>query len=127
MKKAYLAGGMRGDVSRQIQETCGALLKFLDPKSWEQEFPSPSQYTARDLAAIQEADYVIAFMGPDNPSGYGMSLEVGYAHALKKPIIFLDLLGNDWRSKYFDMVRQVAELRAQSVDDLRNLITAFYA
>ena len=113
--KVYLAGGMHGKLSEAIRLACSDhdWIEWLDPASWQDQFPEPAQYTKRDLAAITEADVVVAFMDPSNPSGYGMLLEVGYAHALGKPICFVDLLGSDWRSKYFGMVRSVARSIAE--------------
>lgn len=102
----YLAGGLKGD----WQDRAAALLgnhEFLDPRSWQDA--DPAVYTARDLAAIRHADAVLVYMSADNPSGFGLSIELGYAAALNKRLIFVDDLGRDWRSRYFDMHRQMAQ------------------
>ena len=111
--KVYLAGGLASDWQHQII-SASSNIEFLDPRTWQH--PSPAVYTERDLAAIRMSDAVFAFMSSANPSGYGMSLEIGYAHALKKPIIFCDLLKEDWRRKYFGMAKVCATYFYEDVD-----------
>lgn len=108
--KVYLAGGMQDG----WQDRFSADFELLDPRSWQD--PDPVVYTARDLAAIRDADAVLAYMDSANPSGYGLSLEVGFAHALGKPVVFVDVIGADWRSRYFGMVRSVSTV-VRSIDD----------
>lgn len=100
--KIYLAGGFTDD----WQDRCKGDHEFLDPRTWQD--PDPAIYTARDLAAIRDCDVLLAHMSSSNPSGFGMSLEVGYAHALGKRVVFVDHIGQDWRSRYFGMVRSIA-------------------
>lgn len=114
MKKVYLAGGMQSPLGKQLRALIGDGVEWLDPADWQAEHPLPEQYTARDLAAIQEADVVLGFMSPDNPSGYGLSLEIGYAHALGKRVVFCDCMGADWRGRYFGMIRSVANVVCHS-------------
>ena len=102
--KVYLAGGMQDG----WQDRFSGDFEFLDPRSWSD--PDPATYTARDLDAIRQADAVLAYMDSANPSGYGLSLEVGFAHALGKPVVFVDALGVDWRSRYFGIVRSVSRV-----------------
>lgn len=47
-------------------------------------------YTVWDLEAIERAHWVFAYLEKDNPGGYALSLEVGYARALGKRIILVD-------------------------------------
>ena len=102
--KVYLAGGLSDDWQDRVPDG----FEFLDPRTWQD--PDPKVYTARDLAAIRESDAVLAYMSSGNPSGFGMSLEVGYAAALGKPIVFVDDIQCDWRSRYFGMVRSVSHV-----------------
>jgi nucleoside 2-deoxyribosyltransferase len=105
VKKIYLAGGMHGN----WQDKAAVLLpgfQTLDPRSWA--VPDPEIYTRRDIAAIKECDAVLAFMEASNPGGHGLCLEVGFAVAMGRPVVFLDGLGDDPRSRYFGMVRQVS-------------------
>jgi nucleoside 2-deoxyribosyltransferase len=110
----YLAGGMRDG----WQELFSELLKeheLLDPRSWSD--PDPAVYTARDLEAIRRCDVVLAYMSSSNPSGFGMSVEIGFAYGLGKKIVFVDHIKNDWRSQYLGMHRQMADVVCDSVFD----------
>lgn len=105
-KVIYLAGGMQSDWRDAASRISGH--RFIDPREMNAGIDDPAIYTENDLAAIREADGVLVFMSPDNPSGYGLSVELGYAHALGKPIAWVDTLGEDWRSRYFGMHRHIA-------------------
>ena len=80
---------------------------FLDPGA--HGLLNPEDYMRWDLGAIRKSDAVLAYMESSNPSGYGMSLEIGYAYALGIPIVFADdFCQTDERSRYFDMARACA-------------------
>lgn len=112
----YLAGGMRSDwQDRLIAKLPSGRITIYDPRS--QTTTDPSEYTAWDLAHVVRADCIVSQMAPDNPSGFGLSVEVGYAYALGKPIIFIDQIQSDWRSKYFDMHRQIAAEVVREIDE----------
>jgi nucleoside 2-deoxyribosyltransferase len=110
----YLAGGMKdGWQERAINLLAGQLdghgldgHEILDPRSWSD--PSPAVYTERDLSAIRRADCLLVHMASTNPSGFGLSVELGYAYALGKKIVFCDEIQGDWRSPYFGMHREMA-------------------
>lgn len=103
--RIYLAGGMKdGWQDRAAVHLAGH--ELLDPRSWST--PDPAVYTARDLEAVRQADAILIHMCSANPSGFGLSVELGYAYALGKRIVFCDEIGGDWRSGYFGMHRQMA-------------------
>lgn len=81
--------------------------ELLDPRSWSD--PDPVVYTERDLSAIRRADALLVHMSSGNPSGFGLSIELGYAYGLGKRIVFCDEIGADWRSNYFGMHRVMAD------------------
>lgn len=119
--KVYPAGGMRTTWQDEIIAAMPDV-EFLDPR--KHGLSDPADYTAWDLDAVRRADAIVAGMSADNPSGYGLSLEVGFAHGLGTPIVFLDLLGTDWRGRYFDMHRQVSQsvtTVAEAIEALRRL------
>ena len=63
-------------------------IQFFDPM-----FEAPDNedaYTLRDFWQIRNSDIVFAYMSAGNPSGYGLSVEIGYAAAFNKVIIFAD-------------------------------------
>ena len=92
-------------------------VEVLDPRSWANLCPNAYEYTRRDLNAIASCDAVLAYMDSSNPSGFGMSLEIGYAYAKEKHVFFVDAISQDWRSRYFDMVRTVSDSTHFSVED----------
>jgi hypothetical protein len=50
----------------------------------------PAEYTAWDLNAISECDWLCAFLESSNPSGYALALEIGFAKACAKKILLVD-------------------------------------
>lgn len=114
--KIYIAGQMNSNSG--WQDTLAALLpghEFIDPRT--HGLTNPSEYTAWDLEGIRRSDIVIAFMSSENPSGYGLNLEVGYAYALGRPTIFIDQIGKDWRDKYFGMARSVSTVVVYTIEE----------
>lgn len=104
--KVYLAGGMKSTWQDEVILWLPDGVKVYDPR--HHGLSSPSEYTRWDLDHIEKSDAVISQMSSDNPSGFGLSVEIGFAHALGKRIIFIDKIEDDWRSRYFDMHRQIA-------------------
>jgi len=126
----YLAGGLKGgwrdvqvELLRKIARERDVQLTVLDPRAWQDECSTPELYTIRDLEAVRACDVLLFTMGPSNPSGYGLSVEVGYAAALGKRIVFLDVLNDDWRSRYFGMHRVMSTV----VTDWRALADEVFA
>ena len=111
----YLAGGMKDG----WQDEIAPLLSdhtLLDPRSWST--PDPVIYTAKDLEAIRECDCILVNMRSSNPSGFGLSIELGYGYAYKKLIIFCDEIKSDWRTGYFNMHRQMATVVCTSLQEV---------
>ncbi len=124
----YLAGGMRNGPTRdRIKAALRALgVVTLDPNHWADECKNdPQLYTNRDIEEIRKCDFVVAFMTRDNPSGYGLNFEIGYAVGIEKPVLFLNLLGNDARQRYFGMASVSARthnLLHPFLDNLRDWV-----
>lgn len=100
----YLAGGMKSNWQDKVIKSCN-LHSFIDPR--KHGLLNELDYTPWDLDGVRKSDLVIAYMDSENPSGYGLSLEVGYAHAYQKTIWYVCEDKND-RQKYFGMVRACA-------------------
>lgn len=99
--KIYLCGGMHDKWQDKVIEGFPQH-EFLDPRS--HGLKDEREYTDWDLKAIREADAVLAYMNNDNPSGFGLNLEIGFARALGVPVhLAIEDLG--FRSKYFGMAR----------------------
>lgn len=106
-KTIYLAGGFRSGWQARAKEY---LLDFylLDPSLHNLE--DPKEYTEWDLNAVRNSDIVLANMESTNPGGYALALEVGFAKALSKYIILVDQIEDPKVDRYFEMVRQVADI-----------------
>jgi nucleoside 2-deoxyribosyltransferase len=105
-RKIYLAGGFNSGW-QQIARDLLPGYHLLDPS--QHDLADPLAYTAWDLRAVQECDILLANMEESNPAGYALSLEIGYAKALGKQILFVDQVNDPKRSRYFEMIRQVAD------------------
>lgn len=114
--KVYLAGGMKSGWQQRVKEAVPQH-QYLDPST--HGLDEETQYTLWDLRAICSADILFVYFEANNPSGYGLSLEVGYGAALGKHIILVD----EKSRSDFDVGRRLGMLRAcshvvvQSLDD----------
>ena len=57
---------------------------YLDPR--KHGLTKVEDYVRRDLEMVAECDLVVAYLEASNPSGIGLSVELGYAKALGKEI-----------------------------------------
>jgi nucleoside 2-deoxyribosyltransferase len=115
----YLAGGFGNwrDQFRKAFET-SPRINFLDPGA-HGHVKNESAYTFLDLDQVNRADMLVAYLEPENPSLYGSSLEIGYAHAMAKPVVLIDALtpAGDKRSRYFGMARSVAQVVVPTIPE----------
>lgn len=88
--KVFLSGGMKSLdwQNKVINEINSQDFIFFNPR--EHNLNTPEQYTAWDLFYVKECNILFAYMSSDNPSGFGLTLEVGYAKGLDKLIILID-------------------------------------
>ena len=97
----YLAGGMKSQWQDKVIQSCQKH-QFIDPRT--HGLTDEREYTRWDLAGIVHSDLVLAYMDTENPSGYGLCLEVGYAYAMDVPVLYVCEDTQD-RQRYFGMVR----------------------
>ena len=109
----YLAGGMKSKWQDKVMTACPAH-EFIDPRT--HGLTSEKEYTAWDLAGVRRSDLVLAYMDSDNPSGYGLALEVGYASALFVPIWYV-CEDTTARQRYFGMVRACSDKLFSDLDE----------
>lgn len=76
---------------------------YFDPRS--HQLRQARDYVQRDLAFIQTADIVFAYLEKSNPSGFGLAVELGFARALGKRIIFV----NETKNRYTRFMDEVAD------------------
>lgn len=114
-KVVYLAGGHHsGWQQKIINKVYG--FKYKDPSS--NGLKDPQQYTNWDLEAIRNCNIVFAYLEATNPSGYGLSLEIGYAAALGKLIIFInEKPSSDRISEYLAMLKESSNVNFDNLQD----------
>lgn len=108
--KIYLAGGMKSNWQSNVKSKFANNFIFFNPQDHKLE--KPKDFTCWDLHFVNQADIVFAYLEKDNPSGYGLTLEIGYAKALNKTIILVDERSKVDRSfsNYFNIVRESANV-----------------
>ena len=110
MNKVYLAGGFHGELREHAKDLLQAAgLYVFDPS--QTGLQHPEEYVAADLKAIRSSQVVFAFMEDRNPSGYPLCAEIGYAHGLGIPVVFLDQMSqDDSRRHSFDFIRPMCRV-----------------
>ena len=130
--KVFLSGGM--NESNWQQEVINSVGKegyiYFNPR--EHFLSKSNEYTMWDLFYIKNCDVVFAYMQKDNPSGFGLTLEIGFAAALGKQIILIDeksFIDKNFEQK-FKIVRESSSIVFDNFSDginflknLRNGIT----
>jgi nucleoside 2-deoxyribosyltransferase len=101
--KIYLAGGMKSDWQDKVKEAVPDNI-FFDPR--EHGLDDPKEYTKWDLDHVSKSDVVFAVFTLDNPSGFGMCIEIGFAKGLGIPIILVD----EKQLKSWAIVRETANI-----------------
>ena len=101
-------------------ESCGDSFIFFNPREHQLELDS-TQYTAWDIFHIKQCEILFGYMESTNPSGLGLSLEVGYAKALNKTIILVNekSKSNPEFERHFKIVENLADA---VFDDLQKAI-----
>lgn len=106
--KIYLSGGFRSNWQKRVIDALGNSCVFFNPR--EHNLNNPQEYWIWDIHFVRECDIVFAYMEADNPSGYGLMLEIGLAYGLNKTIILVDEKSkyDEDFSKYFKIVSSTA-------------------
>lgn len=115
--KIYLAGGFVSRWQQAVKDAVRHLehVEFLDPS--EHKIHDSRNYTEKDKQMIRECDMVFAYMEVDNPGWPNLAFEIGYAHALDKPVVFV----NEKRRRYAEMLHVVCHSPASFKAALNDL------
>ena len=115
-KVIYLSGGHRSGWQDFIVRSAGRF-EFIDPS--KNGLSDSKAYTSWDLYSIDKCDIVFAYFESTNPSGYGLALEVGYAAAKVKHVIFVDEKSESDQnlSKYIKIIREASDAVFESIDE----------
>ncbi len=117
--KVYLAGGMNeSNWQKNVIETINSdNFVFYNPR--EHSLTNSAEYTFWDLFYVKQSDILFAYMQNDNPSGIGLTLEVGYARALDKSIILVDekSKNDEAFANRFKIVRESSTIVFDNLED----------
>lgn len=122
--KVYLSGGLnKSDWQGLLIENVGKEgYVYFNPR--EHNLEHSKEYTIWDLYYVRNSDIVFAYMQKENPSGYGLTLEIGLAAALGKPIILIDERSNydEAFKNYFRIVRETSSIVFDRFEDGVNFL-----
>lgn len=123
MNTVYLAGGFSSDWRDKVKQLNN--VKFIDPKEKEQkkEF-NWQEYCVWDLHYIKHSEICFVYMERNNPSGFGLSVEIGYAKALGKTVILVLETGHE-KDKYLLFLKGVADVVYDKLEDGINFLASF--
>lgn len=108
--KIFLSGGFKSNWQERVIMLTDEH-EFIDPSRHGLE--RENEYTFWDLAGVEVADLVFAYLEPSNPKPFGLCVEVGYAAALGKKIIVVDEMG----TPNLGMVRACAHVVVPTLND----------
>ncbi len=110
IQKVYLAGGFKTNWQSKIKEQFENDFIFFDPRT--HNLKQYINYLAWDKHFLSNCDIVFAYMEKTNPSGFGLTLEIGIANALNKTIILIDEKSKTDKefNKYFKIVYPCASV-----------------
>jgi hypothetical protein len=125
MNKIYLAGGMKSGWQEKIIKRFEGQFDFYNPA--KHGLINSSEYTTWDMHYVKQCDILFAFMESDNPSGFGLTLEIGLAKSLNKTIILIDekSKGDVSFAKKFAIVREVANVVFEDISKAESFLSSF--
>lgn len=85
--RVYMAGGHHSAWRETLMKAAPSF-RFHNPVG--HGLADPAAYTAWDLEAVRRCDVVFAYLEASNPSGIGLSVEVGFGVAMGKHVILVD-------------------------------------
>lgn len=133
--RMYLAGGMSGeDWRREVKKFMAVTgtdtwdmskkkhteITLVDPR--DHGLTTPDLFTALDLEMVNHSDMVLAYMTSENPGGLALGVEIGYALAQHKVVIYVDKMDDDdprYNSNTF--LRSAATYHANSLEEAVNI------
>lgn len=123
--KIYLAGGIRSN--RQEKVTSRIDAEFYNPRTKEvDKVLTLTEFGTWDLHYIKQCDIVFAYMEKNNPSGIGMSVEIGYAKGLGKTVILCLEENNEFiKDKYLEFMKKASDIVFTDLEDAIKYLSLF--
>ncbi len=125
INKVYLSGGLGNDWHGPIIDRFKEKFIFFNPRT--HGLDHHSEYTPWDLHYVQQCDILFAYIEETNQSGYGLTLELGYARASNKTIILVDersAVDPDFEKRFL-IVRQSSSRVFDDLPSGLNFLEAF--
>lgn len=121
----YLAGGMGSGWQEDVIKRLEGKFNFFNPR--DHHLDTPKEYTNWDLFFVSKCDIVFGYMEKDNPSGFGLTLEIGYAKALGKTIILTDERSSidESFSRRFKIVRESSSVVYENLESSLKFLERF--
>jgi nucleoside 2-deoxyribosyltransferase len=125
--KVYLSGGFKSNWQEKVIGALGNNCTFFNPRAHQLE--SDKEYWVWDMHFVKECDLIFAYMESDNPSGFGLTFEIGLAYALNKTIILIDEKSNIDKDfeRYFKIVSNSTRILYNNLDEGINYLKKFTA
>lgn len=90
----------------------GRDISYVDPRRWKGR-KNAREYLHLDFVGILGSRIVFAYLEKDNPSGVGLALEIGWACAKGKVVIFV----NEKKDRYFNIVSEMVHVTFESLEE----------
>lgn len=118
--KVYLAGGFHSDWRNKFHDSIG--FEFFYPG--KKGLTEIQEYGTWDIYFIKQCDICFAYLDKDNPSGYGLAAEIGYAKALNKTVILVIEPGHP-KARYFEFLMCFADAIYDDLDKAIEYLSNF--
>lgn len=108
--KVYLSGGFTSAWQNSLTKELTGKFTFYNPR--ENLLEEPKGYTIWDLHHIKKSDILFGYLESSNPSGIGLSLEIGFASSLNITTILIDEKSKFDQNfkRYFSIVQKTADI-----------------
>lgn len=125
MTKIYLAGGIRSNWQEKVTSRIDA--EFYNPRTKEvDKVLTLTEFGTWDLHYIRQCDIVFAYMEKNNPSGIGMSVEIGFAKGLGKTVILCLEENNEFiKDKYLEFMKKASDIAFTDLEDAIKYLSLF--
>jgi len=122
--RIYLAGGFKGGWHEEVTKK---LYNFEIFNPQKHNLDEVEKYTSWDLFHVKKCDILLGYMSKDNPSGYGLALEIGYANALNKLVILVDERSKEDKifKRYFSICHASSNVILNSLEEAIDYIKTF--
>lgn len=108
--KIYLAGGLRSGWQDKLKKLLPDV-ELISPLDKDDKSMNVMEYGTWDLHYIKQCDLVFAYMERINPSGIGLSCEIGFAYGIGKTVITcLEPENEHIKDAYLQFIKKVSHI-----------------